>query len=137
MASFGAIRDALKVRLQTISATLEVYDTVPGQITTPCAIIGVPEKIEYDLAMARGADGWDIPIRIHVQLSDYKQAQDDLDAYLDSDSGNSVKAAIEGDQTLGGVASTLQVKEMRDYGEYTYGNTTYLGAEWLVWVVTQ
>lgn len=136
MASFGAIRDALKVRLQTISATLEVYDVAPGQITVPCALIGVPE-IEYDLSMARGADGWFIPVRIYVQLSDYKSAQDDLDAYLDSDSGKSVKAAIEGDATLGGVASTLQVKEMRDYGEYTYGNTTYLGAEWLVWVVTQ
>ena len=136
MASFVAIRDALKVRLQTIDDGLEVYDVVPGQITTPCAIIGVPE-IEYDLAMARGADGWLIPVRIHVQLSDYKQAQDELDAYLDSASGKSVKAAIEGDQTLGGVAATLQVKEVRDYGEYTYGNTTYLGAEWLVWVVTQ
>ena len=137
MASFSAIRDGLKTVLQTIDAGLEVYDTVPGQINVPCAIIGVPERVEYDLAIARGADGWFIPVRIHVQLSDYKQAQDELDAYLDSKAGKSVKLAVESDQTLGGVASTLQVKEVRDYGEYTYGNTTYLGAEWLVWVVTQ
>ena len=136
MASFVAIRDALKVRLQTIDDALEVYDVAPGQITVPCALIGVPE-VEYDLAMARGADGWLIPVRIYVQLADYKQAQDELDAYLDTATGKSVKKAIEGDTTLGGVAATLQVKEVRDYGEYTYGNTTYLGAEWLVWVVTQ
>ena len=137
MASLVEIRDALKVRLQTIDADLQVYDVVPGQINVPCAIIGVIEGVVYDAAMARGADVWFIPIRIHVQLGDYKQAQDDLDAYLDSKAGKSVKLAIEGDQSLGGIASTLQVKEVRDYGEYTYGNTTYLGAEWLVWVMTQ
>jgi len=137
MASFTAIRDGLKTRLQTITPAIEVYDTVPGTLAVPCAIIGVPEEIEYDLAMARGADGWLIPIRIHVQLTDYTQAQDDLDAYLDSKAGKSVKLAVEGDATLGGVASTLRVQSVKDYGEYTYGSTTYLGAEWMVHVVTQ
>jgi len=137
MGSFADIRDGLKTRLQTITPAIEVYDTVPGSLTVPCAIIGVPEEIEFDLAMARGADGWTIPIRIHVQLSDYAQAQADLDAYLDSKAGKSVKLAIEGDLTLGGVASTLRVQKVTDYGEYTYGNTVYLGAEWTVWVVTQ
>lgn len=137
MASFSAIRDGLKTNIQTISATLEVYDTVPGQIVVPCAVIGVPKEIVYDLAIGRGADRWIIPVRVHVQLSDYATAQDDLDAYLDSKSGSSIKTAVESDKTLSGVAASVRVTDMDEYGEYTYGNTVYLGAGWLVEVITQ
>jgi hypothetical protein len=48
---------------------------------------------------------------------------------------NSVKAAIEKDRTLGGVADTCRVTSMRNYSQVSIGETLYLGVDFEVEVV--
>ena len=137
MATLTAIRNALGTAVQGADTSLEVYQRVTGQINSPAAMVGVPERIEFDATMARGSDRWYIPVRIYVQAADYESAQIALDSYLDSADAKSVKTALETDVTLGGVVSTLRVQEANEYGEYTFGNITYLGVQWIVEVYTQ
>lgn len=134
MASLSTIRDGLKTRLATI-AGLEVYDVVPDQANVPCAMVGPPERITFDSVMQRGADEYLIPIRILVNRSDLGSAQDALDGYLAGAGATSVKAAIEGDVTLGGAVDTTRVKEARNYGAFEVGEITYLGVEFLTEVI--
>jgi len=59
--------------------------------------------------------------------------QNNLDAYLVGD--GSVKAAIEADRTLGGVANTCRVTEMSSYSSLPIGDVLYLAAQFTVEVV--
>ena len=61
-----------------------------------------------------------------------------LDAYLATTGALSVRAAVEGDVTLGGAADTLAVLGFRDYGGLSLGGggPEYLGVRFdvAVWV---
>ena len=61
-----------------------------------------------------------------------KQAQKNLDAYCATTGSSSIKAAIEGDKTLGGSVFDCRVTEMRNYGQIPVGDVTYLGCEFVV-----
>lgn len=136
MSSLSSIRDGLKTRLLTISS-LRAHDTIPDSIAVPAAVVGGPESVEYDLAMARGADKYTIPIRVYVGRASERAGQDKLDGYLASSGATSIKAAIEGDPTLAGAADTLRVTQARGYGVYEFAGVSYLGAEWLVEVIAR
>ena len=127
MATFSSIRDGLKTRLATISG-VTVYDTVPDFLDPPAIIIAPFNTLNFDTTMARGADTYEIPVILYIQRVDAASAQDSLDAFLASSGGSSVKAAIEGDLTLGGAAMSARVVSATDYGEYEVSQgTSYLG----------
>lgn len=126
MASVSAIRDGLKTRLQTISG-LRVHDTAPSAISPPAAVI-VPQTVDYDSTMARGSDAFAFDVFLLVSKAVDRVSQDKLDAYLAGSGVDSVKAAVEGDQSLGGVAHIARVAQARDYGAVEYGGISYLGA---------
>lgn len=134
MAAFSALRDGLKTRLATISG-LRAHDTMPEQLNPPAAVVGGPERIEFDSTFARGADRYLIPIRLFASRADARAGQDLLDGYLAASGPTSVKAAIEGDGTLGGVAHTTRVTEARNYGKYTVADVEFLGVEFLVEII--
>lgn len=134
MANFSAIRDQLKVRLATIPG-MRAHDTIPDQINPPAAVVSGFEAINYDVTMARAADQWLIPIRVYAGRVSDRASQDALDKFLAAEGAESVKAAVEGDVSLGGVAQTTRIQEARNYGSYTLGDIGYLGAEWLVEVI--
>lgn len=129
MATLIQIRTGLAARLDTISG-LEVYRRMPGSISPPCAAVGGPE-IDYDNAFQRGGDDWTIPVRVYVSRADDDAGQDALDAYLAPTGAVSVKAAIEGDGTLGGIVDSTRVTRFRGYGNYEIGGIMYLGGEWV------
>jgi hypothetical protein len=55
---------------------------------------------------------------------------------LASSGGSSVKAAIEGDPTLGGAAMSARVVSATDYGEYEVSQgTVYLGVTFNIEVI--
>lgn len=101
------VRDGLKTRLQTISG-LRVFDTIPENPQPPAAIVGQLD-MNFDIDNARGLDLATVEVYLLVQRMDVRSGQDKLDAYLAGTGAGSVKAAIEGDRTLGGACSTLRV----------------------------
>lgn len=133
MADLAAIRDGLKTRLQTITG-LRAFDTVPDQVAPPAAIIGVG-PIDYDTTFSRGADRYTMLCRVYVGRSSERTAQDKLDGYLSGTGTNSIKAAIEGDPTLGGAVDTSRVTRASGYGVYEVAGVPYLGAEFEIDVI--
>ena len=101
------VRDALKTRLQTISG-LRVYEIIPEPITPPCAVVGQLD-FTFDIDNARGLDQANVDIYVIVQRFSERAGQDKLDGYLAGTGATSIKAAIEGDRTLGGTCQTLRV----------------------------
>jgi len=101
------VRDGLKTRLQTISG-LRVFDLIPENPQPPAAVVGQLD-LNFDIDNARGLDLATIEVFVLVQRFSERAGQDKLDAYLSGTGATSVKAAIEGDKTLGGACSTLRV----------------------------
>ena len=99
------IADGLKTRLATIP-NLRTFSSQPENITPP---IGYPilDQIDYHRAFAGGdvVTNWSIVV-IVGRYTD-SRAFASLDGYLSYDGATSVRAAIEGDRTLGGVVQTL------------------------------
>jgi hypothetical protein len=134
MASIAAIRDGLKTRLATITG-LYTHDTIPDAVNPPAAIVGMPTTIAYDFTFRAATTRFVFPVRVLVGRAAEAEAQDKLDGYLSADGATSIRAAVDGDGTLGGVANTSRVVEARDLGAYEVGATQYLGAEVMVEVV--
>lgn len=131
--SLVAIRQGLANNLSTIQ-NLRTSWYVPDNPTPPIAII-VPNRVEYDLAMARGGDTYTFSVLVIAQRMSERTAQTTLDAFCDPTGPSSVKTAIELDRTLGGAAMTLRVTDLSEYGPLAVGETQYLAATFTVAVV--
>ena len=101
------VRDGLKTRLETISG-LRVYDLIPDTVTPPAAVVGQLD-FTFDIDNARGLDQAQVDVLVIVQRFSERSGQNLLDLYLSGSGASSIKAAIEGDRTLGGVVNTLRV----------------------------
>lgn len=117
------VRDGLKTRLQTITG-LRVFDTIPENPQPPAAIVGQLD-MNFDIDNARGLDLATVEVYLLVQRMDVRSGQDKLDAYLAGSGAGSVKAAIEGDRTLGGACSTLRVLSAES-GQYESAGIMFL-----------
>ena len=115
MASLSSIRTGLSTRLATISG-LSVYSYVPDSIEPPTSVVGVMSSVDYDSTMSRGSDMYEIPLYLYVSRVDAELSQDSLDEFLAGSGSSSIKQAIEGDTTLGGVVSSARVVEASNYG---------------------
>jgi hypothetical protein len=119
MASFSSIRDGLKTRLATI-ANLNTYDVMPENPIAPAAIVGGPMGKEFQVNyVVRGAPPgvveWILPVWIYIEAMDGETAQNLIDLYLGTTGARSVRRAIEGDRTLGGVAQSVRVTKVENY----------------------
>jgi hypothetical protein len=130
VASDVSIRDGLATRLATITG-LTAYDHVPGQINAPAATVS-RRVTRFDSVMARGADDFEYVVRVLVSNADPKVAQEQMSEYLAGSGGKSIKAAIEGDQTLGGVVDFARVREANEEGIAQVGEVDYLAVDFVV-----
>jgi hypothetical protein len=117
------VRDGLKTRLQTITG-LRVYDLIPEPVTPPCAVVGQLD-LTFDIDNARGLDQANVDVYVIVQRFSERAGQDKLDAYLAGSGASSIKTAIEGDRTLGGVVNTLRVTSAES-GQYESQGNLFL-----------
>jgi hypothetical protein len=131
MASVSAIRSGIAANLATISG-LRVSATMLDAPRPPVAMV-FPDTIDFDLNANRGADTFTFVVSVLVGRADDRTAQNRADAFVVGP--NSVKAAIEQDRTLGGVADTCRVTSMRNYSQVSIGETLYLGVDFEVEVV--
>ncbi len=117
------VRDGLKTRLQTISG-LRCYDLVPDQVNPPAAVVGQLD-FTFDIDNARGLDQANVDVIVIVQRFSERAGQNRLDAYLAGSGAGSIKAAIEGDRTLGGACQTLRVTSAES-GSYESNGSNFL-----------
>ena len=117
------VRDGLETRLQTITG-LRAYDLIPDMVVPPCAVVGQLD-FTFDIDNARGLDQAQVDVLVIVQRFSERAGQDKLDAYLAGSGSTSIKAAIEGDRTLGGTVNTLRVTGA-EAGTYDSQGVTFL-----------
>jgi hypothetical protein len=103
----------------------------------PCFEIGfrLDRGIDFNLAMARGLDEYNLIVRGIVSFMLDIESQTLLDTWCAPTGDGSVRAAIEIDRTLGGVADNLVVTDMSNYRAFavpSLPNVTFLAAEWAV-----
>lgn len=129
MATPSELRVGLATRLATITG-LNTYEEAPGTITVPAAF-PIPSQgpIEYDETMDSDVCDFSFRIRLLVQRSTEKIAQANLDPYLAASGTSSIRAAINGDQTLGGKADWARVARVARYGDIEHNGISYLGAD--------
>lgn len=130
MASISSIRSGLATRLATISG-LRTSATMPDNPNPPIALI-MPTSVSYDDTFKRGMQTYVFNVLVIVGRVDERTAQNNLDAYVSSTGTSSIKLAIEGDKTLGGVVFDTRVSEMRNYGQLPVAEVVYLTAEFTV-----
>lgn len=102
----NSVMDAIGVRLQTITG-LRVATYPSDAANPPQAIVSLPETVEYDTVMGRGADRVVIPITVLVGKVSDRAARSLLGQYVSGTGAASVKTAVDGD--LGGTAHTARV----------------------------
>jgi hypothetical protein len=133
MATLADIRAGLAQALSAIPGVqANAYAT--SAPTPPCFFVQ-PDDITYDTALRRGYDTWRMRVTGLAALTFSEGGQMVLDQWLATAGANSVKAALETDVTLGGVAETLTVQSVTGYRTYQReAGGVALGAEWTVLV---
>jgi hypothetical protein len=111
-ATVSQVATGLQARLATISG-LRTFSYQPEQENPPFAYPEI-NSIDYHRAYAGGdvVMNWTIYVIVGRYLD--RTAHAALDDYLSYSGSKSVRAAIEGDPTLGGVCSTLIVRSGAD-----------------------
>jgi len=133
MTTMTELRAGIATRLATISG-LRTSATLPDQPNPPIAVV-FPERVIYDQAFGRGSDEYTFVVLVIVGRIAERTAQTSLDTYCNPSGGSSIKAAIEGEATLGGKAIDCRVTEMRGQGSLAIGDATYITGEFLVSVI--
>jgi hypothetical protein len=133
MTALTDLRTGLANRLTTITG-LRSSAYIPDNPQPPVAIV-MPGRITYDQAFGRGSDEYQFTIMLIVGRVADRASQTTLDGYCESSGSRSVKAAIEGDRTLGGKALDCRVTEMTNQGSLAIGDVTYHTAEFNVSVI--
>ena len=133
MTALTDLRTGLANRLATITG-LRSSAYIPDNPQPPVAVV-MPGRIQYDTAFGRGSDEYQFTIMLIVGRVADRASQTNLDAYCASSGSTSVKAATEGDRSLGGKALDCRVTEMTNQGSLAIGDVTYHTAEFSVTVI--
>lgn len=135
MATVAQLITGLETRLATIEG-LRVTGFHADKVSVPAGAVGLPDSIDYDTTMARGIDSYVFTIRIYVTRAEDRNSQATLGTYLSPTGAMSVKAAVEGDRTLGCTGTDCRVSDAGGIGVYEVGGQNYAGAELIVRVTT-
>lgn len=140
MATLAQIREGIRANLAAnlslgayTDPQISGYALSPG--TLPSIQVLGPAGIEYDKAMGRGHDDYEITVQAIVALTTDRGAQELLDRMLDPSGAASVKTAIEADRTLGGVVDHTWVVSATGYRQYSTTQGEALGCEFTVAVI--
>lgn len=134
MASYASIRSGIAANLTAHISGWEISAYMLAQPIPPAIDIKAGESV-YDLAMRRGLDELTMVVRAFVPLSTTQGAEVNLDALRDTAGSSSLKAAVESDGTLGGVAQWARVVSASEDALYEFqGIAPLLGCEFTVQV---
>lgn len=134
-ATLTQVRQGLADALATIDG-LNVYAFPPGQVQVPAAVI-VPADgafLSYRATMDATHD-LELTITVFVQRGQDRSQTEALDAYLADSGSQSIYAAVEASQRLGGIVDGCNVVAASNHGTFNYGEVQYLGVEFSVEVL--
>lgn len=131
-ATVSQVADGLKARLATVTG-LRTFSYQPEQVNPPVAF-PVLESIEYHKAFGGGdvQMRWTVIVIVGRYLD--RVAHANLDGYLSYDGATSLRAAVEGDRTLGGVAQTLILDSSISIGSLAVAEAEFLQVSFSVLV---
>lgn len=132
--TLAQIREGLNTRLATIG-DVQTSAYRLSNPTLPSLQVAWPDEVQYHESMRNGTDGWVLIVMAFAGLMSEKGSQILLDQFIAATGAKSVKAAIEGDTTLGGIVDDTTVVSCTGYREYTIGTKAALGCEWRVEVI--
>jgi hypothetical protein len=119
-----SVLDELAAALESISG-LRVYTWVPGTVSPPTAIVGLPDAATFDVTYQRGMDRLTIPIVLAVGKPVDRSATAAMSDYLSGSGAKSIKAAIDaGTYTACDFANV----QSASVDVVTFGSTDYLAA---------
>lgn len=107
--NFATVAAGLCTRLDTLTPAVLVRDNALGKITPPAAVVPLVPEAEYDFTKGNGLHRAVWPVYVFVGAHDARVAHANMAPFLSTSGGRSVKAAIEGDVTLGGSIDTCRV----------------------------
>ena len=119
------------------AVTIEAHAEVVGQVEPPGIVLELDNQ-DFDLTMGHGSDSLSVVALLLVTYADMDNAQRLLWRFLSRGAGSGlfrVKAALEADQTLGGLVSYAIMSTVRNIGIITYNGVNYLGAELIIEVM--
>ena len=130
-ATVTELKTGLQTRLATI-ANLRAFAQQPDQVNPSLGGIAFPtlESITYHGAMRAGLVTHVFTVSVIVGRAAERSTQNLMDTYLSFDDG--IRAAIEGDKTLGGYAQTLIVESASNIATIDANDTTYLTVDFRV-----
>jgi hypothetical protein len=123
-ATVSQVAAGLAARLATISG-LRVTTYQPEQLNPPFAYPQI-NRVDYHRAFAGGDVVMDWTVHVVVGRWVDRVSHSLLDDFLSYSGAKSVRAAIEGDPTLGGVCSTLIVRSGADITSLDAGGAEFL-----------
>lgn len=123
-ATASQIVDALKIRLATISG-LRAFSFQPSQLNPPIAY-PIITQVRYHGAMGGGMVIYEVTVYLIVGRYSDERAIADLDDYLAFNGPKSLRAALEADQTLGGVAQNIVVSSSTDISSVQQADAEFL-----------
>ena len=141
MATLAQLMDALATQIRdviddTTDVAVQVEPRWVVNPTPPCIdIYPADPSTDQDLRAFGDLVGeTTLTVRARVDMSDSTAGQDLLLAFMDDDDPLSIAAAIDEDDTLGGLATSVDVRSRSGYVRVLEGGD-YLGCLWTVVVV--
>lgn len=124
------IKQGLADRLSTVPG-LRAYAQQPDNVNAPFAW-PMLESITYNGAMGGGLVVHTFQVSVVVGRMAERSAQNQLDGYLSYEGNTSIREAIEGDKTLGGVVQSLIVESATNITTVDANDTSYLMVDFRV-----
>lgn len=129
-ATISQIKQGLATRLATISG-LRTFAYQPDQLNAPIAYPNV-EQVLYHRTMRNGLNEIIFTVTVIVARPTERPAESSLDAYMSPDGASSIRAAIEGDRTLGGIVDDTQVEQSSGISSLSANDADYLSVDFTV-----
>lgn len=131
-ATITEVKQGLATRLATIP-NLRTFAYIPEQLNAPIAYPTL-DNIAYHRTMAVAMTEMTFTITAVVCKADSRSAQSQVDPYVSATGTYSVKAALEGDRTLGGKVDDLIVNSAGGYTIINAEDGDYLAVDFNVTV---
>jgi hypothetical protein len=137
VASLGAIRTAIKGTVEAAISGLRGYDTVPAVAHVPAFVVE-PVAADFDVAMGRGTDTWQLDLHVLVSDAEESLGQLALDGYISGAGTNSIRAAVFATRGLGLTNTDAHVAAVVAYGgQFESAGIPHIGATLRVIVHTR
>lgn len=129
MSSLAQIRKALADTIeQHVQGEIFVYQNVRDLFQFPAVVIR-PDSADFAGAMKRGDDVWKFDLYVVVGRSDTDNAQTLLDDWVSGGGLNSIRQAIDDNDSLGLDDTTAFVRGLKGYGgDFETARVRHIGA---------